>query len=595
MLIYIIKSTACLTILYLFYRVFLEKATAHIFKRFYLLGALLLSLTIPLIVFVKYVPMSTLPETNFLNPITPISAEDQVASTPVFDILPFVWSFYFLGLVLFGFRFARNLVRILQRIRNNPKKHYKKSTHVLLKEKLPPHTFLKFIFLNKLEMEKHKIPKEVLIHEETHVIQKHSLDVIFMELIQVVFWFNPLIIFFKRAIKLNHEFLADQAVLSKNLDPIKYQNVLLEFSAVYNNHRFQPALSNAIHYSSIKKRIKVMKTKTSRPTIIIRSLLLLPILTLLLMGFSDKKTVPQASNEDIQFTVQDTLPIQMEDDHMTNTPTQEGASRKLMAEYNKLARHYNNMPKNAMRVLLKDVERLTYIYNLMSEKQRADAEPFPQFPEPPPPPQEPKVKEIKEVPPPQSPVITEEVKELPPPPPKSKEIQEVPPPTKNPQVLEVSASAEWPRAPAISYLINKNPMSSELKALVKKYVEKRKNYYDGVVRLVMHDQGNKEQLKHEYKELMALYENYKKLANKEGVFARPEPGMVSMVWDRLPPHGPFLIDHVVGLAGINTTFYYDNHKISDEKAVELLRKNHELRIKSILEKDGKTEVRMSSS
>lgn len=68
--------------------------------------------------------------------------------------------------------------------------------------------------------------------------------------------------------------------------------------------------------------------------------------------------------------------------------SQDGAPRKLMAEYNKLAKHYNSMPREHMQISLKDVKRLKYIYGLMSEKQRADAEPFPDFPpmpDPPPP------------------------------------------------------------------------------------------------------------------------------------------------------------------------------------------------------------------
>ncbi|MGB3149134.1 MAG: hypothetical protein WBB27_00610, partial [Maribacter sp.] len=69
---------------------------------------------------------------------------------------------------------------------------------------------------------------------------------------------------------------------------------------------------------------------------------------------------------------------------------QDGASRKQMAEYNKLARHYNEMSSNYMRIIKEDVERLEYIYSLMSDKQKEDAEPFPDFPEPPAAPKPPK-------------------------------------------------------------------------------------------------------------------------------------------------------------------------------------------------------------
>ena len=352
---------------------------------------------------------------------------------------------------------------------------------------MPPHTFFRYIFLNKLKLESNEIPNEVLIHEETHAIQKHSWDVIFIEVLQVVLWFNPLLVLFKKAIKLNHEFLADHAVLAKDINTIAYQNILLSFSAMDGAKEFQPVLPNAINYSSIKKRLTIMKTKTSKKSVLIRSLLLLPLFSLLLYGFSDKKTIARASNpitivskdypikikinvkqeifvngkivqlknlspelnsilksnhsnnsskaevhleaeghlnpkllasikkqlqktealltvimadsiiinekdldetfKGTQFTERDTLFLKFNSNDTAtgiSTPkTQEGASRKLMAEYNKLAKSYNDMQKNNMRVNLKDVNRLAYIYNLMSEKQRKDAEPFPDFPEPP--------------------------------------------------------------------------------------------------------------------------------------------------------------------------------------------------------------------
>lgn len=75
---------------------------------------------------------------------------------------------------------------------------------------------------------------------------------------------------------------------------------------------------------------------------------------------------------------------------------QEGASRKQMAEYNSLAKKYNEMDSNRMRILKSDVERLEYIYGLMSDKQKADAEPFPDFPEPPPAPDAPKAPNERE-------------------------------------------------------------------------------------------------------------------------------------------------------------------------------------------------------
>ncbi|WP_422862002.1 M56 family metallopeptidase [Flagellimonas sp. W118] len=407
MLVYILKSAACLVILLLFYKFFLENERMHTFKRFYLLGSLILSLVIPLLTFVEYATVPSPEEIRILGAFE----TQEAASTQNTHVLPFnlttiIWPIYWLGMIVFGLRFVHNLVQLLQRIRKNPKHRQERCTHVHIHEKLPPHTFLKFIFLNKQKLENNEIPKEVLVHEETHVIQKHSWDVIFIELLQVAFWFNPLMVLFKKAIKLNHEFLADQAVLSKDVDAFTYQNTLLVFSTSDQNKQFQPALLNAINYSSIKKRLIVMKTETSQKSMLIRSLVLLPLVSLLLYSFSTKKVVEKT----------DPIQSDIEGAWLSPEEVQQSATRKQMAEYEKLAKYYNDMPKNHMKIKSQDVDRLTYIYSIMSEKQRNDAEPFPDFPEPPTPPKAPMGEEVGE--------------SLPPPPPPNAEIMEVPaPPT----------------------------------------------------------------------------------------------------------------------------------------------------------------------
>ncbi|MGX1928639.1 M56 family metallopeptidase [Flagellimonas sp. 2504JD4-2] len=487
MLEYILKSTACLTILFLFYKIFLEKESAHIFKRFYLLGALVLSSIIPLLVFVEYVSIADPHEMDILNAsgssdLLGAGLGTQDSNLQSLNFATILWSIYCVGLLLFGIKFIQNLAQTLRRIQRNPKQRFERCTHVLMQEKLPPHTFFRFIFLNKHELKSNKIPHEVLVHEEAHVVQKHSWDVIFIELLHLMLWFNPLMILFKRAIKLNHEFLADQAVLAKNMDTSTYQNTLLAFSISDNSKQFQPALSNAINYSSIKKRLTVMKTKTSSRSMLIRSLLLLPLCSLLLYGFADKKTILKTNAEEIskssvtpqqkravnaykslsneylkdlelflsenrhdnsdlkkQKTRIDRLfssiPAELKEKfdlkELPPVPKakriiQQSATRKEMAEYNKLAKYYNDMPKNNMRIKSRDVARLTYIYNIMSEKQRKDAEPFPNFPEPPPPPKAPSSTEIKEAVPPKPPKPSkDEVREVAPQPP-------IPPAPKSP-------------------------------------------------------------------------------------------------------------------------------------------------------------------
>lgn len=232
------------------------------------------------------------------------------------------------------------------------------------------------------------------MHEQVHAKQKHALDILFIELLQIAFWFNPLLYLIKKDIKLNHEFLADQAVINKGTNTKHYQQLLLAFSSNTSHNQ----LANAINYSLIKKRFTVMKTKTSKTIIWFRSLIILPLLAILIYSFSIKHYVEY-------------------DNYSNEKIIQEKATQKQVDEYNTLAKKYNTQPEDKRIIKLKDVKRLEYLYGLMSGKQKANAEPFPNCPPPPP---SPVIKkgDISNIPEPPAPPIVKKsaVSDIPPPP-----------------------------------------------------------------------------------------------------------------------------------------------------------------------------------
>lgn len=301
MLLLILKSSACLATFMIFYKLFLEKERMHSFKRFYLLGSLLISIVIPFITFTQYI--EPVPVHDLVSFQAVELTEDSRQETTWQNYIPTIlWSLYTIGVMAFSFRFVRNLKDILSKIKTNPKHKYHTFTNVLLQDLIPPHTFFNYIFVNKTKYEQKQIPKEVLLHEQTHAKQKHALDIIIIELLQIVFWFNPLIYLIKKDIKLNHEFLADQAVINKGINVSQYKETLLAFSS----HAKEPELANAINYSSIKKRFTVMKTKTSKHAIWLRSLILLPILAILIYSFSEKTIIEKEVTLVEPITLQET-------------------------------------------------------------------------------------------------------------------------------------------------------------------------------------------------------------------------------------------------------------------------------------------------
>ncbi|PHR11273.1 MAG: peptidase M56 [Aequorivita sp.] len=367
---YLLKSGSILAILFTFYKVALENTSLHTFKRFYLFGSLLASFFIPLITFTSYIEVS--PIVPIYSEVSPQSNYTEVDQT--LNYWPFaLWTIYCLGVLFFSIKFFRSLFGLIHKIHNNPKSRHKNFIYILLKETIIPHTFFSYIFLNKKQFENAEIPKEVMLHERTHAIQKHSLDLVFVELLQIVFWFNPLFHFIKKSIKLNHEFLADRAVLNAGAETSDYQKLLLAFSS----NAATPSLTHSLNYSSIKKRFTVMKTHTSKRAIWLRSILLLPLLSVLIYGFSSKEIIQKNAQ--------------------TTELIKEKATEAEVAEYNKLAKKYNAVNIENRIIPLKDLKVLETIYKKMTDAQKANAEPFPECltPSPPKPPKTPDAPKVK--------------------------------------------------------------------------------------------------------------------------------------------------------------------------------------------------------
>ncbi|WP_203255979.1 M56 family metallopeptidase [Hyunsoonleella ulvae] len=319
MLLIILKSIICLAVFMIFYKLALENTNAHTLKRFYLLSIVAVSIAIPLITLVKYVDPSITLNTKNLFPIKQ-DIEQQIINNytnPVDYVSIILWAIYYLGAILFLFRFLKNISTLVKKIKTSPKTKVGNVCIVLSKDSSLPHTFFNYIFLNKNDYEKNDIDKGVFLHEQTHAIQKHSVDILAIEIVQVIFWFNPLLILLKRYIKLNHEFLADKAVLSSGISTSEYQKTLLSFSS---NIKY-PTLVNPINYSSLKKRFKIMKTQTSKSKLLLKALLLLPLCIISVYGFSQKETIIKSNNSNVVngLTIKDIqLIIKNEDDLVLN-------------------------------------------------------------------------------------------------------------------------------------------------------------------------------------------------------------------------------------------------------------------------------------
>lgn len=366
--IYLLKSTAILAIFWTIYVLFLERENMHRFKRFYLLTSIIAAVCIPLFTLTEFVYVQPMDGNFFQNEVIPFEIIEplEMVEPAFWNLERILWAIYSIGVVVFTFRFLRNLTQVFKTINTNETHKQSPITFVLLKQLINPHTFFNYIFLNKIKFENKALPKEVILHEETHAIQKHSLDILFIELLQIIFWFQPFIWLYKKRIKMNHEFLADQAVIENGFEPAKYQYTLLSYSS--NNKDY--ALANAINYSSIKKRFTVMKTQTSKQKKWLFSLLILPVLGILFYSFSGREIVKVEKKPSTIDAVTEELKA-AEKLQMTYL---DGASEKLMKEYKSFIKTYNET-----KIIYGDkYERAIIIYDkLMSDIQRASVEKYP--------------------------------------------------------------------------------------------------------------------------------------------------------------------------------------------------------------------------
>ncbi|OJJ20977.1 hypothetical protein BKI52_10400 [marine bacterium AO1-C] len=281
MILYLLKSVICLLVLFAFYKLVLEQVKMQAFKRFYLLGILVFAGAIPLM------NLSWTTEASKLSEVATYVLSDFGSKDLITNTLStnnWLWFLYLGGVGIFSVRFVIGLLKLRQLIRQHHKIESDRYIQVLLPKLQVPYSFLHYVFLPKEEVEKGLLVKEVLLHEQAHADQKHTLDILFAEVFHIFFWWNPVIYWVKNAIKLNHEFLADQHVLSQNGEAIDYQKLLLHYSSLHSSHR----LVSAINYSSAKKRILMISQTTSKASKWLR--LTVSACVLFLCVFSFNKT-----------------------------------------------------------------------------------------------------------------------------------------------------------------------------------------------------------------------------------------------------------------------------------------------------------------
>jgi beta-lactamase regulating signal transducer with metallopeptidase domain len=356
----------CSGLLFLLYKVLLENEKMHVFKRFYLLFSVLLSLIAPLIT----ISFSSAPDHNIALQYLSKEPVDFIISEPlapvkddknVMLLLPII--IYLLGLALALFRFFKKLSCFIIKTTKNEQLLFSQARLVLVDKEIIPHSFLNKIFLSASAYKNNKIESEIIAHELAHVKQQHSLDILFTRLIQCFYWFNPFFIFYARAIQLNHEFLADEAVVRSSKDPVSYQYLLINSPSMKSHF----SLASQFNYSIIKKRLVMIARTTSRQKLVIKALVAICLFAGAGLLFASKETAAQVA----------TPPIQKKE----VPSTKEGASPQMINEYEAIVDRYrvadaqgSTRFKDFPNLSEPEKKRLWEIYQMMTKEQQEKQE-----------------------------------------------------------------------------------------------------------------------------------------------------------------------------------------------------------------------------
>jgi len=280
---FLFKVNVALVLFCLGYYLVLRHLTFYTLNRIYLVAAILFSSLYPninLSDFAQRHQQLTQPvETVIMNWKAP--AENFVK--PLYQ--PNYWQWvevvFWAGVVLFAVRLTMQLFSLYKLYRQSKPGEVHDHQVRLIRDDISPFSFWRSIYINPSKLSPSEL-KSVLEHEQVHVSEWHTLDILLAELSTIFYWFNPGVWLMKKAVRENIEFITDRKILQKGTDSKEYQYSLVSvgLAATSNN------IVNHFNMSTIKKRIIMMNTKRSAGYNITRYVFLVPVVVALLLIFN---------------------------------------------------------------------------------------------------------------------------------------------------------------------------------------------------------------------------------------------------------------------------------------------------------------------
>ena len=299
--VYILKSSVCLVVFYLFYRLLLSRETFHRFNRVALLSILLLSCLLPLVeVTVEeqtevHQTMMTLEQWLMLaDMMNTADATDLQVEEVTVTWIQVALLVYLAGILLFALRNGYSLLKLGGLLKFGRKENLskyidegEKVTLIVHDRDIAPFSWMKYIVISKKDLDENG--REILIHELAHIQNRHSWDLLVADICIFFQWFNPASWLLKQELQNIHEYEADETVIEKGVDAKQYQLLLIKKAVGTRLY----SMANSFNHSSLKKRITMMLKKKSNPWARLKYLYVLPLAAIAVAAFAR----PEISSE----------------------------------------------------------------------------------------------------------------------------------------------------------------------------------------------------------------------------------------------------------------------------------------------------------
>ena len=285
--IYILKSSVCLVLFYLFFRLLLSKETFHRFNRMALLGVLFFSLLIPCIevttrhqVEVQQAMLS-IEQLLLMAELEATPVEAGAVQETVASWIQIVLLVYLAGILFLACRSIYSLISLFRLIHSGKQEKLEKGvTLVVHHHEIAPFSWMKYIVISQKDLEENG--REILIHEMAHIHHRHSIDLLLADICIFFQWFNPGAWLLKQELQNIHEYEADETVINEGVNAKEYQLLLIKKAVGTRLY----SMANSFNHSKLKKRITMMLKEKSNPWARLKYLYVLPLAAIAVTAFA---------------------------------------------------------------------------------------------------------------------------------------------------------------------------------------------------------------------------------------------------------------------------------------------------------------------